>query len=300
MFLLHTVVFIFLYFSFSFGLLPNEDPNLFEGDIVLDPDQRKAVENNGHVFAATNGKLWPPNIPYEFSPELQNDAKIQEGVRLAFEHYKKHTCLRFKKRTHEKQYIYFRKGRSCSSHIGANGGVRNIDLNSSCNKWGVIVHELMHAIGFWHEQSRPDRDQYVTIIWDNLSRKARVNFKKYGRDRVDSLGVPYDLKSIMHYSESAWTGSKDRISIKTKDPKLQHLIRGDRTSNGFSELDIKQIRLLYKCNGNQPVTGKPTVYSCVDYYDNCQNYDHYCKNSPGTATRKWMEKDCRKTCGFCS
>lgn len=62
-----------------------------------------------------------------------------------------------------------------------------------------------------------------------------------------------DIRSIMHYSESAWTGSKDRISIKTKDPKLQHLIRGDRTSNGFSELDIKQIRLLYKCNGKQMI-----------------------------------------------
>ncbi|XP_057304960.1 meprin A subunit beta-like [Hydractinia symbiolongicarpus] len=285
--------------TFSKGMLPNEDLNLFEGDIKLDPDQREAILNGKNLYAATSGKIWPHTIPYAFSSEFAKDPKIQEGVRLAIAHYEKHTCLRFKNRTYERQYMLFKKG-GCSSHVGANGGVRSVDLSEKCNKWGVIVHEMMHALGFWHEQSRPDRDNYVRIILDHVPRAARINFKKYGYDKVNSLGVPYDIKSIMHYDENAWTGGtkyKSIIAINPADQK--YLKKSYNRKSGFSELDIKQIRLMYKCNGNIPPTGQPTEPRCVDYYAQCSKYTRYCTSPVGSGTRKWMEEDCRKTCAFC-
>ena len=59
----------------------------------------------------------------------------------------------------------------CYSSVGVHywkTGSQDISLGNGCNHQGVIMHEMMHAAGFWHEQSRYDRDQYVEIIWENI------------------------------------------------------------------------------------------------------------------------------------
>ena len=53
----------------------------------------------------------------------------------------------------------------------------------------------------------------------------------------------------MHYTDDAWTGNKNLKSIETKDPSKQHLLKRGRREPGLSKLDIKQINLLYKCDG---------------------------------------------------
>ena len=61
----------------------------------------------------------------------------------------------------------------CWSYIGRiywRKGGQTLSLGYRCNNRGIIMHEMMHAIGFWHEQSRPDRDQYVEVLWDNISK----------------------------------------------------------------------------------------------------------------------------------
>ena len=70
----------------------------------------------------------------------------------------------------------------------------------SCTAVGIIMHEIGHAIGFFHEQSRPDRDDYVTIHWEHIKPSAYSNFMKYSHSTIDSLGGEYDYDSLMHYS----------------------------------------------------------------------------------------------------
>ncbi|EDO30227.1 predicted protein [Nematostella vectensis] len=78
------------------------------------------------------------------------------------------TCIRFKQRTNEYAYARFWKGEKCSSHVGHTGRKQDISLAGGCWHAGIVAHEIGHALGFYHEQLRPDRDSYVTINWDNI------------------------------------------------------------------------------------------------------------------------------------
>lgn len=82
--------------------------------------------------------------------------------------------------------------------------VTPIILGSGC-VLGQIIHEIGHSIGFFHEQSRADRDQYVTVNWENIVDPNRNNVNFQTADiqiENDFLGVPYDIGSIMHYQPS--------------------------------------------------------------------------------------------------
>jgi hypothetical protein len=63
------------------------------------------------------------------------------------------------------------------------------------------VHEFGHAIGFHHEQTRPDRDQYVQILYDNIQQGVEYNFQRYSTSVINDHGVPYDYRSVMHYGK---------------------------------------------------------------------------------------------------
>ncbi|PVD37749.1 hypothetical protein C0Q70_00350 [Pomacea canaliculata] len=108
---------------------------------------------------------------------------------------------------------------------------------------GVVAHELGHVIGFFHQQSRPDRDEYIRIHYENIANHLKDSFTKLSWDRIADLGVPYDYLSIMHYGSRAFSYN-GRITIETRDRSYQNLI-GNRV--GLSFRDIKSTNLLYNC-----------------------------------------------------
>ena len=63
----------------------------------------------------------------------------------------------------------------------------------------TISHEFGHAIGFQHEQTRPDRDNYVDVYVENIKPKYEYTLDKLSTERVNDFGVPYDYTSLMHY-----------------------------------------------------------------------------------------------------
>lgn len=92
-------------------------------------------------------------------------------IHEAMKDYQKYTCIRLKPRTNENDYVVITSDNTgCHSYIGRIGGrqVLNLQIPGCVTKKGTAIHEIMHATGFWHEHTRPDRDSYVTINTKNI------------------------------------------------------------------------------------------------------------------------------------
>ena len=75
---------------------------------------------------------------------------------------------------------------------------KNKNFKQKC----IVLHELGHALGLWHEQSRLDRDEYVEILNDNIKPGHEHNFKHRSNNVINDYGVAYDYNSIMHYGKT--------------------------------------------------------------------------------------------------
>ena len=154
-----------------------------------------------------------------------------KGFFEAMRHIRKKTsnCVKFrKKRPTDKGYVEITsiekgKGIGCWSEVGYMGRRQGLNLQKSkCMAVSVIVHELMHSLGFYHEQSRYDRDGYVTILKENI-RKDKFGRIKYGnfikrpKTDADLMDTPYDYCSIMHYKSYSF----GKVSLH---PNLEGLI----------------------------------------------------------------------------
>ncbi|KAJ6662114.1 hypothetical protein lerEdw1_012579 [Lerista edwardsae] len=188
---------------------------------------------------------WPHTVPYVLEDSLEMNAK---GLILqAFEQYRLKTCIDFKPWEGEANYISVIKGTGCWSSIGnRQRGRQELSIGTNCDRIGTIEHEFLHALGFWHEQSRSDRDDYVTIMRDRIQTGKEGNFNKYDDKISDFLNVPYDYTSVMHYSKTAFMNGTEP-TIVTNIPAFIDVI-GQRMD--FSEYDIQKLNRLYNCTSS--------------------------------------------------
>ncbi|KAK0155457.1 High choriolytic enzyme 1 [Merluccius polli] len=211
---------------------------LLEGDLVL-PTTRNAMmcwSNNCLWRKSSNGLV---TIPYTVSRAFSSWDK--EKIQNAMQSFHQRTCVRFVPRQNQYDYISFENKEGCYSALGKTGGRQVLSLNKQgCMYHGIIQHEINHALGFQHEQTRSDRDRYVRINWENIEPRMAYNFH---RQNTNNLNTPYDYSSIMHYGRTAFSIQYGRDSI-TPIPNARVQI-GQR--NGMSRTDIGRINRLYGC-----------------------------------------------------
>ncbi|KAB5577456.1 hypothetical protein PHYPO_G00210460 [Pangasianodon hypophthalmus] len=138
---------------------------LREGDIAVSSRSEKSCFAQSCLWSkSVDGHVY---IAYTLSPEYTEVDRltIKQGMDLI----ERDTCVRFVPRTHQRDFLDIQPKTGCWSYLGSSGGRQTLSLQSpECVNSGVVSHQLMHVLGFVHEQSRADRDKYVTIMWSKI------------------------------------------------------------------------------------------------------------------------------------
>nr|QNH72408.1 toxin candidate TRINITY_DN10262_c0_g2_i1 [Isarachnanthus nocturnus] len=245
---------------------------MYQGDIKLakiDKKMMKAEEKTRQPLVKrgqirNRRFIWRTRvIYYTISKKLKRDAR--RAIYGAMREIRRLSCIKFKRKKRwqkkMKYYLRFVKRAGCWSFVGRKYKSKKgqkLSVGEGCEYKSIVLHELVHALGFWHEQSRPDRDKYIKILWENIKKKKAKNFRKLTYWEVDDFS-PYDVDSMMHYS--LYTFSKnDKPTIQIIKTPWRDI--GEKEK--LTRTDVMQINALYNCKVKGGGWSKWSNYSPCD------------------------------------
>jgi hypothetical protein len=255
---------------------------IFEGDIGLPPSQVRPLPSAGGEWGTVEQELlshysnakWPNGIVY-YTLAADLSPTLRSNITAAINHWMSKTPIQFVPREGQADYVTFRYTTTGYAYadLGRWGGQQFINLRDNTSM-GVIVHEMGHTLGLYHEHTRPDRDTYVNIFWGNIRAGLEENF--YTLTDGTKVG-PYDDSSVMHYPSYEFTA--------TGGPTILRKDGSTVTANyiGLSAQDASSIKQMYGFTNsiiyvdddnayNNAANAKFEVSANWRWYDNAPGY----------------------------
>jgi hypothetical protein len=153
------------------------------------------------VKCAPQIDVWPAGeIPYCYGSSFTSSE--QYIIEYAMESWEKSTDIKFiKTECNVNVVIIQRSNENCSTV----GFMEYPYIKLSNIILYIVQHELGHTIGLPHEHQRPDRDNYITIHYENIKSSWKDQFDIFPKEywSYDYTKYPYDYNSIMHYGSFA-------------------------------------------------------------------------------------------------
>uniref|UniRef100_A0A3B5QLA7 Metalloendopeptidase n=2 Tax=Xiphophorus TaxID=8082 RepID=A0A3B5QLA7_XIPMA len=217
-----------------------DEPTLIGGDIAVRSEADRNADpctSNGCLWLKyTDGKVY---IPYYIANHYSD--REREIIVRGLDSFSTVSCIRFRPyQNGDHEWLSIESRNGCYSYVGRVGGGQTVSLSSQgCLYHSTVQHELLHALGFNHEQTRSDRDNHILVHWDNIIEGMEYNFYK-----INTLnqGTPYDYNSVMQYERYAFS----KNNLPTMEPIPDSNVSFGKATQ-MSQNDIDRLNRLYNC-----------------------------------------------------
>ncbi|CAJ0592618.1 unnamed protein product [Cylicocyclus nassatus] len=231
---------------------------LYQGDMVLLPHQWSDVIHTVVNNATDRKKRQAVNIDTQataiwknghvaYSFHSNTSARIRKLFIKGISAWQQSTCLTFYEDYHASERVeVIDYDDGCWSNVGNIHKVQKISLGEGCDLINTVMHELGHTLGFFHTQSRNDRDLYIVLVLDNIEKGEEVQFGKESRARNENYGIPYDYGSIMHYGSRSFSDNDEHVIVPIDKLYIETL-----GSPFIAFYELLMMNRLYSCLGKR-------------------------------------------------
>jgi hypothetical protein len=209
------------------------------GDVLIGHPTTPRFPESGYIPIPKTNEWKTREIAFSVHQDLPNPERVLKVI----QYFNDNTPVKFVPLKDQTDSIVFAPSDIplCLSYVGKIGGHQPIYLDDRCGE-REIMHEVMHALGYIHEHSRPDRDQYVRVNWGNIELDKQSQFEVMPDELSQTTkGRPFDYTSVMIYGDTDFARIRGDVTLESLD--RDHRVAP--VQEGLSPEDLERLRIKY-------------------------------------------------------